>query len=329
MKDLRTELLTKLGEVMPQEQLVQVSIILDTTLYDFDITPKSRELALNTDTDRIILKNFLGMKKLEGKSDGTIAAYRHILSKFLDSIPKSVTQLDVNDIRYYLAEYQQTRNVKTSTLNTMRNYYSSFFTWMWQEGYISSNPMSRIPSFKVPAKKVDAFTESELEKLFSAATTIRDRALLEFLYSTGMRAMECANTNISDIDFIKGIVVVRHGKGDKERNVYISDKARIWLERYILEERKGVGQDALWLGKQGRLSVGGIEDVVKKIGKRAGVEKAHPHRFRHTLATNMVKRGAPLQQVQLVLGHEDISTTMIYVDINDTDVKNTHNKLIA
>ena len=185
--------------------------------------------------------------------------------------------------------------------------------------------MNRVAKIKSQKKKVDAFTESELEVLFSACDNIRDRALLEFLYSTGCRVSECSNVDIGDINFKEKTVFIKNGKGNKQRISYISDKCMIWLEKYLNERNSN--DIALWTGKKGRLTKAGIEYIVRSIGDKAGIH-AHPHKFRHTLATNMVKRNAPVHIVQKVLGHENLNTSMIYIDVNDNDVESAHKKYV-
>ena len=190
---------------------------------------------------------------------------------------------------------------------------------------LEKNPIDKIPRFKCQKKHMPAFTNLEMEKLFDNCTSTRDRALLEFLYSTGCRVQECVNMDIDDINFKDQTCLIRQGKGNKDRLVYISDKCMYWLEKY-LKERKD-NDKALWLGKRGRLSKRGIEVLIQRIGNRAGVH-AYPHKFRHTLATNMVRRGAPLPAVQQILGHEEIGTTMVYVDVNKQTAENAHRQSV-
>ena len=163
--------------------------------------------------------------------------------------------------------------------------------------------------------------------MFSECADVRERALLEFLYSTGVKAEECRNVNLNDIDFYRGEVIIRSGKGSKERVTYLTEVATLWLKKYL--ETRSDNDIALFMGKRGRLSVRGIEVIVKRIAEKAGVEGAHPHRFRHTLASKMIERGAPVTVVKEILGHESLDTTMIYVTLNDEEIKNAHNKLIA
>ena len=323
---LRREILNVLtNEVNDNNIIVNFQNQLDIILYKYNISVKSTELAIIDNTNEIILKNFLGVKKLEGCSDSTIKHYNAILRILFNDINKNIPDIATNDIRYHLANYQNTNSISTRSLDNMRRIYSTFFKWCFDEKYIKENPMSRISKFKVQKKHINAFTESELETLFDACDNIRDRALLEFLYSTGCRVSECIDVNISDIDFKECTVLIKNGKGNKQRITYISDKCMFYLNKYL--EDRNSNDIALWISKRGRLSKRGVEVIVKNIGDKVGID-AYPHKFRHTLATNLIKRNVPIQMIQKMLGHEDLSTSMIYIDIDNRDVKSAHNKYI-
>lgn len=326
MEELRNAILRKMSGKITEEQMQELDNILNLTMYDYHIERKSTELTLFDKSNEIMLKNFLGSKAIEGCSPATLKHYKETIQRMIFDIGKNIKDINTNDIRHHLASWQVNRGVSNTTLNNMRKAYCSFFKWLNIEGYIDTNPMLKISSFKCPKKQIKPFTEREMEKMCSNCTNIRDRALLEFLYSTGCRVTECSNVNFEDIDFMRGTVLIRYGKGNKERVGFISEKCMYWLEKYITEcnIRKG----ALWLGKRGRLTKAGIEYIVRSIGNRAKVD-AHPHKYRHTFATDLVKRGAPVQIVKDMLGHEDINTTMIYVTTNNKEVENVHRKLIA
>ena len=322
---IRNEILNVLVDKIDNDLFTEFKTQLDLILYDYDVSLKCTDLAVLDTSNIVIIKNFLCVKKLEGRSDNTISLYKHILMNLINELQKNISDIGTNDIRYHLANYQVNRGVSTTTLNNMRNIYNSFFGWCYNEKYIEENPMVRINPFKIPKKKVNAFTDEELETLFNNCECIRDRALMEFLYSTGCRVTECSDVNLNDIDFNNNTVIIRHGKGNKERKSYISDKCMYWLKKY-LEERNS-NDIALWIGKKGRLTASGIEYIITKIGNKCGIH-AHPHKFRHTLATNMVKKSAPIQVVQQVLGHEDISVSMVYIDLLDKDIENAHKKYV-
>lgn len=326
MEELRSMILTRMYNELSTEQLQKLESTLDLCFYDFNIEKKSRELVVSEDGNEVMLKNFLGAKLLGGASKNTIKHYRHILETMLRDIGKPVKEINTNDLRYLLAKYQVENKSSNVYLNNLRTIYSSFFKWMEAEEYIPKNPVNRIPAFKTPKKHKEPFTDTEIEKLNNACDNVRDRALLEFLLSTGLRVSECADLNIEDIDFRRGELIVKRGKGDKERKGYISERAMYWLEKYL--DQRTDNDNAVWVGKRGRLTKSGIEFLVTKIAEQAGVPNAHPHRFRHTLASKLVEREASLPVVQDILGHEGIDTTMVYVKVSKDDVKNTHKKLI-
>lgn len=327
MESLRLEVLQKMQAELTSEQLGKLERVLDLCFYEYDITKKSRELTIHESPNEVMLKNFLGCKVLSGISKATIKTYNYILRAMLDDIGKPATEITTQDIRYHLAKWQMERGVSLTQLNNMRNVYSSFFKWLESEELIKSDPIKRIPKFKQEKADVKPFTEQELQKLYAACMSVRDRALLEFMYSTGARVSEISAMDLNDIDLRSGEAIIRHGKGNKRRTVYISEVALYWLIEYL--NTRTDNNPAVWIGKQGRLTRSGIESLVRHLGKRAGVEHAHPHRFRHTLATNLIKRNAPVQVVQEILGHERIDTTLIYAELAEDESKNTHKKLIA
>ena len=327
MDKLRNDIIKKMRGTLNDEQIKTLGAVLDLVLYDYEVTEKSRELATTGATNWVILKNYLGTRAGEGLSATTLKAYKYEISRLFTEIDKPVTEITTNDIRYLLARYQVERNTSTKTLNNMRTYYNAFFKWLVQEEIITSNPIDRIKPIKAPKTHKKPFTEKEIERLLDACETTRDRAIIEFLYSTGCRASECINADLSDIDFRRNTFNIRNGKGNKDRTVFISERAMLWLERYISERKDA--DTALWIGRKGRLSRHGLGALVRRLGEKAGVQGAHPHKFRHTLASDMIKRDAPLQVVQQILGHESLDTTMEYVTIMDGEAERVYKKLIA
>ena len=325
MEELRRAILTYMVDDLTSEQLHRLEVALDYSFNDYDITKKSRDLAIYEDASLVILKNYLGSKLISGASENTIRKYRYMLMRLKDDLGVSFKDMTTGDIRQHLARWQVEKGASSSYLENMRKTYKGFFNWMETEGYIAVSPMRRINAIKTEKKQVEPFNEKELEKLFNACDNIRDRALLEFLYSTGVRASECIALNLDDIDINSGVVKVKQGKGKKDRNTYISEACSYYLELYL--ESRSDNEPALWVGRQGRLCVRSIQHIVERIGERAGVEGAHPHRFRHSIATDLVRRNAPITAVQTFLGHESINTTMGYVKVADEEVKNLHKKL--
>lgn len=242
-------------------------------------------------------------------------------------LKKPLQEVTTYDLRFYLSMCRQKNHVSNRTLDGMRRCLSSFFGWLSAEGLIGRNPCAALSQIKYKKTVKKPFSATDLEKLRKACESIRDLALVDFLYSTGCRVSEVSKLDISDIDFERMECTVL-GKGNKERIVYLSPVATMHLQEY-LAERKDVS-NALFTGKGGkRLEKNGIEVVVKKLGKVAKVENAHPHRFRRTLATNLLDRGMNIQDVAAILGHADLKTTQIYCYISQSNVKAAYNKYAA
>ena len=326
MEKLRKDILQNMYDYLDSDQLQKLELTLDFYLNEYNISPKSREIATYDNNNDVLVKNFLGTKKMSGLTAKTLKHYDAVINLMLKDIGKPIPEITTNDLRYHFAKWQIDREVSGTSLNNMRRVYSSFFNWLEVEEYIDKNPMKRIQNFKVPKKQIQPFTEKEMEQMYAACDSLRDLALLHFLYSSGVRITECAEANINDVDLKRGEIIIRKGKGNKERKTYLSEVAMLWLNQYL--EKRTDDNPALFVGKRGRLSVRGYESIIAKIGEKAGVENAHPHRFRHTLASDMVKRNAPLHLVQQILGHEGIDTTMIYVAFANDEAKNAHRKLI-
>ena len=326
MEKLRKQILENMYEDLDSDQLQKLELTLDYFFKDYQITEVSREITVYDNSNDVFVKNFLGTKKMSGLTEKTIKHYKDALRLMLNDIGKPIPEITTNDLRYHFAKWQIDRGVSAATLNNMRRVYSSFFTWLENEEYIDKSPMKRIENFKTPKKQVQPFTEKEMEQLYTACDSLRDLALLHFLYSSGARITECANTNINDIDLKRGEFIIHKGKGNKERKAYLSEVAMLWIGQYL--DKRTDDNPALWVGKRGRLTVRGLEAIITRIGNKAGVENAHPHRFRHTLASDMVKRNAPVHLVQQILGHEALDTTMIYVAFANDEAKNAHKKLI-
>lgn len=324
---IRDNILVNAANYLDDDNLNNLALTLDVVLDNYIITEKSREVGFVGNNNDVILKNYLGSKILQGRSRATVEHYNRTLSLLFDNVCKPIKEITADDIRRHLAKWQIAKNVSPVTLNNVRSVYMAFFEWCFDEELILKNPIKKINKFKEPKSRIKPLTEVEIEKLRSVCSNTRDRALVEFLYSTGCRVSECSAVNISDINFRENKVVICKGKGDKERVAYISDITMMWLEKY-LDERNDKDV-ALWIGRKGRLTKGGIEAIIRKLGVRADIPHVHPHQFRHSLATDLVKKNVPIQIVKQILGHEDIATTMIYVEIQDADVVNAHKKYIA
>lgn len=306
----RVELLTMLGKSMSKELVSAVDMALTALFQKYDVSEACTDLAVCDDSNEKIINTYIASMRLEGRSEKTLKQYYDALTKLLDEIPKSIKDIRTNDIRYHLAHYQATHKVSNATVNNRRKFLSAFFVWATREEIVDKNPMLKINSIKEKYVTKKPFSDIELAKIRDALEDNREKALVEFLLSTGCRVSEVAGIKVGNIDFRTGECVVL-GKGNKERTVYLNNKSMYYLERYL-----GGFVDAerpLFMNARGRgMTKQNIEELMRIIGKRAGVSKVHPHRFRRTMATNAMKRGMPVQYIQVILGHSKLDTTMIY-----------------
>lgn len=321
----RVELLTILGMSMDKEQISAVDMALTTLFQKYDVTEACTELAVLDDSNERIINTYIASMRLEGRSEKTLKQYYDALTKLLEEIPKNIWDIKTNDIRYHLANYQATHNVSNATVNNKRKFLSAFFVWATREEIVDKNPMLKINSIKERYVTKKPFSDIELAKIRDALEDNREKALVEFLLSTGCRVSEVAGLKVGNIDFRTGECVVL-GKGNKERTVYLNNKSMYYLERYF-----GNFVDAdrpLFMNSRGRgMTKQNIEELMRIIGKRAGVSKVHPHRFRRTMATNAMKRGMPVQYIQVILGHSKLDTTMIYCIYDKEVVKAEYMKV--
>lgn len=296
-------------------------------LNDYDISPKCTEIVLaNDDKRQKAIQMFIVTKKVEGCTENTIHYYMGTLRRFFNEINQRMEEITANQIRYYLA-VRSTRDKlsKTSQDNELR-VLKSFFKWCSGEEYIKRNPTENIKAVKKEKRIKRPFTETELELIREKAENKRDRAMVEVLYSTGVRVSELCGMNTKDIENDEIIVF---GKGEKERTVYLNARAKIAVSEYLAGRTDS--DPALFVGKRTgkRLNKGGVEKIIRDIGKKAGIPNCHPHRFRRTAGTIALNRGMPLEQVQQMLGHEDIATTTIYARSEERNVKASHGKYVV
>lgn len=278
-------------------------------------------------------KMFFISKKLQGLSERTLKIYNYEINKLILKINKPLDKITTDDIRYYLACYQLQGNANQTTIDNTRRYINTFFQWLEDEEHIQKNPVKKIK--KVKQKKIvkKALKFDEIEKLRIASEKIpkeiyrkRTIAMIEVLLSTGVRAEEFVNIKLTDINFDTGEILIL-GKGNKERIVYLNATSMLRLKEYLNSRNKE--SDYAFVGLQSpyrKIGVSVVESTVRDIGKAAGVEKVHPHRFRRTCATIARKRGMPIEEIQRMLGHEDLGTTQIYVQVDADDIKKSHEK---
>lgn len=275
------------------------------------------------------LSMFLNAKKIEGCSERTLAYYKTTVEKLLDEVDDPIRKVTTDDIRDYLANYQGLNDCSKTTIDNIRRNISSFFTWLEEEDYIIKSPMRRIHKIKTTKTVKEVISDEEIEKMRDKCKNLRDLAIIDLLYSTGIRIGELVRLNIDDIDFEERECIV-FGKGDKERRVYFDAKTKIHLTDYI--NSRFDTNPALFVtldAPYNRLQISGVEIRLRRLGRELGINKVHPHKFRRTMATRAIDKGMPIEQVQKLLGHSQIDTTMHYAIVNQTNVKVAHRKFIA
>lgn len=315
-------IINEMAEVLNAAQLKRLQEVLVKHLY--------QEEALPIDTDNLeYLTMFLNAKKLEGCSERTIQYYKVTIRHFLKLITEPIRKITTEQIRQYLVDYQAINNCSKVTVDNVRRNVSSFFSWLEEEDYILKSPMRRIHKIKTTKTVKNTITDEEIERLRDQCDCKRDLAIIDLLYSTGMRVGELVRLNIEDIDFNERECIVL-GKGDKERRVYFDAKTKIHLQDYLAN--RSDTNPALFVSLDApynRLQISGVEVHLRMLGRSLGIERIHPHKFRRTMATRAIDKGMPVEQVQKILGHSQIDTTMQYAIVNQNNVKESHRKYIA
>ena len=275
------------------------------------------------------LKMFLDAKRIEGCSERTIKYYEDTICHFLSRQEDTIRTVTTEEIRAYLSVYQGINNCSKVTVDNVRRNLSSFFSWLEEENHILKSPMRRIHKIKTKKQVKEIISDEEIEKIRDCCVSSRDLAMIDLLYSTGMRVGELVNLDISNVDFDARECVVA-GKGDKERKVYFDAKTKLHLQTY-LKERKD-NNSALFVSLNApyhRLKISGVEIRIRSLGKAAKLIRIHPHKFRRTMATRAIDKGMPIEQVQKILGHSQIDTTLQYAIVNQNNVKLSHQKFIS
>lgn len=275
------------------------------------------------------LQMFIDAKRIEGCSDRTLGYYQVTVEHLLKNVDIEVRKMTTDDLRSYLAEYQQINNCSKVTVDNIRRNLSSFFSWLEEEDYILKSPMRRIHKIKTKQQVKEIISDEMIEKMRDNCKTKRDLAIIDLLYSTGIRVGELVRLNVSDIDFEERECVV-YGKGDKERRVYFDAKAKLHLQNYI--KSRTDDNPALFVtldAPYDRLKISGVEIRMRELGRSLSIPKIHPHKFRRTMATRAIDKGMPIEQVQKILGHSQIGTTMQYAIVNQNNVKASHRRYIA
>ena len=314
--------------VLTENQLELLTDVTRKALSECEITPKLAEEEQRNKENAELLGAFISSKKVEGCSDKTIHYYKSSIEKLIATVKKNVCDISTNDIRCYLAEQQEQRGLSKVTIDNLRRIYSSFFSWLEDEDYITKSPVRRIHKVRTDALVKEVLTDENIEVLRDSCHELRDIAMIDLLLSTGMRVGELVKINREDIDFQERQCIV-FGKGNKEREVYFNARTKIHLKKYL--EQRTDTNPALFVSlhePHTRLTISGVEVRLRQLGKRVNLNKVHPHKFRRTLATMAIDKGMPIEQVQKMLGHVKIDTTLHYAMVNQTNVKMAHRKFL-
>ena len=328
MKDkVITEIQTKMAKYLNMKQLEDLRKILTAAFSNLEILETAA--SDNIETNEALVEVFISAKRVEGCSEKSLKYYDMTIHNMIVKIEKPIREIMTDDLRKYLAEYQKTRNSSKVTIDNMRRIFSSFFSWLEDEDYILKSPVRRIHKIKTDKTIKETFTDEGLELLRDSCNEIRDLAMIDLLASTGMRVGELVGLNREDINFHERECVVL-GKGGSERVVYFDARTKIHLINYLdSRDDKNAALFVSLLLPHNRLQIGGVETRLREIGKKADLQKVHPHKFRRTLATRAIDKGMPIEQVQHLLGHVKIDTTMHYAMVNQANVKNSHRKFVG
>ena len=322
MEDAIKYILVDMDEYLTANQSQKLQRVLTSRL-------TSQTKSVSSVSNSNYLAMFLNAKKIEGCSERTLSYYKTTVEKLLDRITDPIRKVTTDDIREYLANYQGLNDCSKTTIDNIRRNISSFFTWLEEEDYIIKSPMRRIHKIKTTKTVKEVISDEEIERMRDKCKNLRDLAIIDLLYSTGMRIGELVRLNIDDIDFEERECIV-FGKGDKERRVYFDAKTKIHLMGYI--NSRSDDNPALFVTLDApcdRLKISGVEIRLRRLGRELGINRVHPHKFRRTMATRAIDKGMPVEQVQKLLGHSQIDTTMRYAIVNQTNVKVAHRKFIA
>lgn len=322
---MEEKIVSVLNEMSEYLSITQMKKLQEVILRNFS----ENEAVKTTIPNEEFLKMFLAAKKIEGCSERTIKYYRMTIQNLLSAIKTTVRKITTEEIREYLSDYQKINNCSNVTIDNVRRNISSFFSWLEEEDYILKSPMKRIHKIKTKTVVKNTISDEGIEKLRDHCRERRDLAIIDLLYSTGIRVGELVNLNIDDID-LEGRECVVYGKGGKERRVYFDAKAKVHLKEYI--ENRCDNNEALFVtldAPYDRLKISGVEIRLRNLGKQLNLEKIHPHKFRRSMATRAIDKGMPIEQVQKILGHSQIDTTMQYAMVNQNNVKTAHQKYMS
>ncbi len=322
MKEIIFEVLNEMADSLSVAQLKKLQEVL---ISKFNETAAKADPAKNEE----YLEMFIHAKQVEGLSERTLKYYRTTVEHMLCIIDTPIRKITTDQIRIYLAEYQKINNCGKSTIDNIRRNISSFFSWLEEEDHILKSPVRRIHKIKTKSVVKETISDEDIERLRDNCETLRDIAIIDLLYSTGMRVGELVNLDIADINLEERECIV-FGKGDKERRVYFDAKAKLHIQNYL--DSRCDDNPALFVtldAPHNRLKISGVEIRLRSLGRKLSILNIHPHKFRRTMATRAIDKGMPIEQVQKILGHSQIDTTMHYAIVNQNNVKAAHRKYIA
>ncbi len=328
MKDAKiAEVLQEMLPYLDNSQMEQLQRVLQHTFWNCSVEEKQDGEPSEQAPDMVDL--FLASKRVEGCSEKTLTYYKATIEASISEIGKQIRHITTEDLRSYLTEYQRKRQSSRVTIDNIRRILSSFFSWLEDEDYILKSPVRRIHRVKTSTVIKETYTDEALETMRDNCTELRDLAMIDLLASTGMRVGEMVLLNQDDIDFNERECIV-FGKGDKERLVYFDARTKIHLQNYLASRTDT--EQALFVSLKAphkRLQIGGVESRLREMGKRLDIPKVHPHKFRRTLATVAIDKGMPIEQLQQLLGHQRIDTTLKYAMVKQSNVKLAHRKYIG
>ena len=322
-----SEVLQQMLPHLDNSQSMLLKQVLEHTLFDCDIIYNSNPMVDSDDNKLITL--FISAKRIEGCSEKTLKYYQNTIEMMISSIKKGIRHILTEDLRRYLTDYQNKKNSSRVTIDNIRRILSSFYSWLEDENYIIKSPVRRIHKIKTAQNIKETFSDEELEQMRDNTEKIRDLAIIDMLASTGMRIGEMVLLNRDDIDFVERECIV-FGKGNKERIVYFDARTKLHLKEYL--DSRTDDNPALFVSLKspyGRMHINGIEHRLRDMGKQLNIHKVHPHKFRRTLATMAIDKGMPIEQLQRLLGHQRIDTTLMYAMVKQSNVKTAHRKYIG
>lgn len=328
-ESFRTALTMNLcSSIQDPDVLRDVLAAVDVTMAGYEISRKHTDIVPVAGTPEV-LKHYLAAKAIGNRSAGTVKQYRYKLSAFLEDVRKPYTDITPNDIRVYLYQFQTKHNAKDTYVENVRVTINSFFTWLVENDYLQKNPCLKVEKIKCQQRQREALTTLSVEALRWHCADAREKALVDFLYSTGCRVSECAGVLLDDIDWATNAVLIRNGKGGKQRTVYFNDEAKVSLREYLKTRQDD--SPALWVrttASHAQLHKRGLQCIISDIGKRAGIH-VYPHKLRHTFATVGLRNGLSLDKLQALMGHASPRTTLIYAEQNNLQLRMEHTKAFS